>query len=275
MSDLTNLLINGDKEYTIGKFLGKGAYSKCYQVTHDNNDYAAKIIPNKNIAEKIREHIMREIKIHKKLNHSNIVRLFETFETPEKIVIIMELGKTNLNRIIKKETLSEETIKKYTTEILLGIKYLHDRYIIHRDIKPANILVGNRDISISSGEICPTLKICDFGMAIYTDDPNKNICGTPNYIAPELITKERSIQTVAIDMWSLGVTIFVMAFKNAPFETDSIANTYKKILKCEYSFPNLPERNFFIKDLIQNLLVINVYDRFTCKEALNHEFLSM
>jgi len=264
-SDLTNVLINGDKEYTIGKFLGKGAYSKCYHVTHDNKEYAAKIIPTKNIAEKIREHIAREIKIHKNLNHSNIVKVFETFETPGKIVIIMELGKTNLNRIIKKETLSEETIKKYTIEILLGIKYLHDRNIIHRDIKPANILVGN---------LGTNLKICDFGMAIHIDAPNKNICGTPNYIAPELVTVTRSIQTLAIDMWSLGVTIFVMAFGNAPFETDSIKNTYKKILECSYCFPDLPERNFLIMDLIQNLLVINIYDRFTCEETLKHEFLT-
>lgn len=253
-----DILINFDKQYIVGKFLGTGGYSDVYQVTYNNSKYAAKIIPIKN--EKIKKYINREIDIHKNLSHPNIVNLIETFEKDKEIIIIMELNTdSSLNKIIKKKSLSVEEIKKYTIEILKGLKYLHEKYIIHRDIKPGNILIDN------------TVKICDFGMAISMDSQIMNICGTPNYIAPELL-REKSLQTCAIDMWSLGVTIFTMTFRKAPFETDSVENTYDKIRKCDYKFPS--EINFLLKDLIQNLIVVNIYDRLTCTEAMNHEFIT-
>jgi len=249
------ILTNGENEYHVGKFLGTGAYSDCYEILHKNEKLAVKIIPLK-VRQKFNE---REIRIHKELKHSNIISLYGAFEYDGNIVMIMELGPLKtLDDIIKTEyILSEKIIRKYLFEILQAIKYIHSKSIIHRDIKPGNILVGNE------------IKLCDFGMAIQPGD-ELNLCGTPNYIAPEVLNERE--QTCAIDMWSLGATIFIMTFGKAPFETKTIKQTYGRIVNGLFTFPKHIIISLHLKDLIESLLQVDPYDRLTAGEALEHEF---
>lgn len=257
LDSVPSILINGDDEYHVGRFLGNGAYSDCYEILQNYNRLAAKIIPSKKI--KKRSSTEREIRIHKELRHPNIISLYTSFEYKGNIIMIMELGPSKtLDIIIKTEyILSEKIIRKYLIEILEGIKYIHSKSIIHRDVKPGNILVGD------------VIKLCDFGMAIQPGD-KLNICGTPNYISPEVLNEQE--QTSAIDMWSLGATIFIMTFGKAPFETKTVKQTYARITAGLFTFPKHIIISACLKDLIENLLIVNPYDRLTATEALEHEF---
>lgn len=159
---------------------------------------------------KIKATLMREVELHKRLKHDNIVKLYASIEDEQYVYLVLEYAdKGNLFFYIRKRTLNEEEAYHYFRQTCAGIKYLHDNGLIHRDIKPENLLL--------SGEDNHTLKICDFGWcAEQGDEGRSTFCGTLEYMAPEMLSNEAHDKS--LDLWSLGILLYELVHKRAPFQ---------------------------------------------------------
>lgn len=135
-----------------------------------------------------------------------------------------------LNELLKRrKILTEVETKYYTWQLLQALKYLHSHKVIHRDLKLGNFFLND---SLQ-------LKVGDFGLATTltsNHERRKTVCGTPNYIAPEIIEGKKG-HSYEVDIWSTGVIVFALLFGKPPFETNEVQSTYEKIKMCEYSFP--------------------------------------
>lgn len=141
---------------------------------------------------------------------------------------------------------------------------IHGKGIIHRDLKLGNILIGDR----------MKIKICDFGLSTKLKDPGerkKTVCGTPNYIAPEIL--DSLGHGMEVDIWSLGVIVYTMLTGKPPFEDDSVESTYFNIRNNQYSFPTFGASQE-IEDLIDRIFVVNPSERITLEEIYEHPFLN-
>ena len=265
--------IGNDKiiKYERGKFLGKGGFAKCYEMRRVDTGliYAAKVLDKRALVNKTsRNKLINEIKLHKKLHHENIVNFEHFFEDKENVYILLELcSNQTLNDLIKRrKRLSEIEVQCYLLQILKGLKYIHNHKIIHRDLKPGNLFL-NQKIQ---------LKIGDFGLASkleYDGQKRYSICGTPNYIAPEIL--EEKGYSYEVDIWSLGVITYTMFFGVTPFETDDADKTYKRIKANCYSFPVGINISPQAKSLITQILNPDPSKRLTIEQIEKHEFFKI
>src|SRR5690349_4830385 len=178
-----------------------------------------------------KEKMTQEIQIHKSLHHPNIVGFHSFFDDTKNVYIVLELCKKRSMMELHKrrKTVTEYECRYYIHQIVNGVKYLHDNRIIHRDLKLGNLFL-NDDLHV---------KIGDFGLATrieYDGERKKTLCGTPNYIAPEILNKKG--HSYEVDIWSIGCVMFTLLVGQPPFETKSLKDTYSKIRKCDYSLPN-------------------------------------
>jgi serine/threonine protein kinase len=152
---------------------------------------------------------MREVELHKRLKHDNIVKLYTSFEDEQYVYLVLEYAdKGNLFFYIRKRSLKEAEAYHYFRQTCAGIKYLHDNGLIHRDIKPENLLLSGEDVH--------TLKICDFGWcAEQGDEGRSTFCGTLEYMAPEMLSN--APHDKSLDLWSLGILLYELVHKKAPF----------------------------------------------------------
>ena len=272
--------------YKYGRLIGQGAFGK---VNLGLNILTGRIVAiksfNKQTLNKNNENkkkILYEIDLMKKLNHSNITKILENFETEKYILIIMEyINGGNLFSFVKKRRkLSEKTAKFLFKQIIQGIKYIHSKNIVHRDIKLENILIDLKN----------NIKICDFGISKILNDKNQKLydqCGTPMYMAPEILlsTKEKGYDAFPIDLWSSGIALYIMLNGTLPFSTndnfdndDSIDFNKKNNMTLKYNIihnnPKIIENisNEAI-DLLNGLLNKNPKLRFTVDDVLNHPWL--
>ena len=265
--------IGNDKiiKYERGKFLGKGGFAKCYEMRRVDTGliYAAKVLDKRALVNKTsRNKLINELKLHKKLHHQNIVNFEHFFEDKENVYILLELcSNQTLNDLIKRrKRLSEIEVQCYLLQILKGLKYIHNHKIIHRDLKPGNLFL-NQKIQ---------LKIGDFGLASkleYDGQKRYSICGTPNYIAPEIL--EEKGYSYEVDIWSLGVIAYTMFFGVTPFETDDADKTYKRIKANCYSFPVGITISPQAKSLITQILNPDPSKRLTIEQIEKHEFFKI
>lgn len=265
--------IGNDKiiKYERGKFLGKGGFAKCYEMRRVDTGliYAAKVLDKRALVNKTsRNKLINEIKLHKKLHHENIVNFEHFFEDKENVYILLELcSNQTLNDLIKRrKRLSEIEVQCYLLQILKGLKYIHNHKIIHRDLKPGNLFL-NQKIQ---------LKIGDFGLASkleYDGQKRYSICGTPNYIAPEIL--EEKGYSYEVDIWSLGVITYTMFFGVTPFETDDADKTYKRIKANCYSFPVGINISPQAKSLITQILNPDPLKRLSIEQIEKHEFFKI
>lgn len=172
----------------------------------------------------------QEIHIHKSLNHKNIVGFHSFFDDPYNVYIVLELCKKRSMMELHKrrKTITDYECRYYMFQIIQGVKYLHDKHIIHRDLKLGNLFL-NDDLHV---------KIGDFGLATkieYEGERKKTLCGTPNYIAPEILLKKG--HSYEVDIWSIGCVMYTLLVGTPPFETSSLKDTYSKIRKCDYRMP--------------------------------------
>ena len=231
--------------------------------------YAAKVLDKRALVNKTsRNKLINEIKLHKKLHHENIVNFEHFFEDKENVYILLELcSNQTLNDLIKRrKRLSEIEVQCYLLQILKGLKYIHNHKIIHRDLKPGNLFL-NQKIQ---------LKIGDFGLASkleYDGQKRYSICGTPNYIAPEIL--EEKGYSYEVDIWSLGVIAYTMFFGVTPFETDDADKTYKRIKANCYSFPVGITISPQAKSLITQILNPDPSKRLTIEQIEKHEFFKI
>ncbi|KAG5841322.1 serine/threonine-protein kinase PLK2b [Anguilla rostrata] len=256
------------KCYCRGKVLGKGGFAKCYELTDlaTGKVYAAKIIPHTRVSKPHqREKIDREIELHKALHHKHIVHFYQHFEDKDNIYILLEYcSRRSLAHILKaRKILTEPEVRYYLRQIMSGMRYLHEHKILHRDLKLGNFFVSES----------MELKVGDFGLAARLEpvgSRRKTICGTPNYLSPEVLNKQG--HCCESDVWALGCVMYTMLLGKPPFETCNLKETYRCIREARYTLPStlsLPARQ-----LIASMLAKNPQDRPSLENILTHEFFT-
>lgn len=177
-----------------------------------------------------KEKMTQEITIHQSLAHHNIVRFLSFFDDSSNVYIVLELCKQRSMMELHKRrpVVSDYECRFYIHQVLDGVRYLHDNRIIHRDLKLGNLFLNDQ----------LNVKIGDFGLATrieYDGERKKTLCGTPNYIAPEILNKKG--HSFEVDIWSIGCVMFTLLVGQPPFETKTLKDTYSKIRKCDYRLP--------------------------------------
>lgn len=215
--------------------------------------------------------IETEISILKSISHENIIQLYEMYEVNNHIYLVMELvtGGELFDDIVKKATYSEEATAKVIQKILAAIEYLHLKGIAHRDLKPENLLLSNKTASTK-------IMISDFGLSkIFNDEEvMKTACGTPGYVAPEVL--QRKGYGREVDLWSIGVITYILLCGYPPFYDKNSVELFKQIMAGKYEFdsPWWDKISEKAKDFIRNLLVLDTKTRYTARAALEHPFIS-
>lgn len=201
-------------QFDIGQLLGRGGFASVYQARRrsDGLEVAIKIMLKSTIKQIGVERVVNEIKTHRKLKHEAIVSMFDYFEDDNNIYMILELCRYgNFFQYLRNNgPMSENQTKNVMRQIMSCLEYMHSHGIIHRDLKLSNILISDcyidptfinsQDNSIS--ELQFTIKICDFGLATQIDHPDEEhytLCGTPNYIAPEIASQQ--VHGHPADIW--------------------------------------------------------------------------
>lgn len=217
----------------------------------------------------------REVYILSEVQHENIIRLICTYVAPTKVFIVTELasGGELLERITNAGCFSEDDARAVVSQILKGVEYLHQRNIVHRDLKLENIMLSNLTPQAK-------VKIADFGLARYfTDDSQlRTICGSPLYVAPEIldIGTNSETYTPAVDMWSIGVIVYILLTGNSPFDIEDEQVLFQKIRSGEYSMDDYLWNHISseAKDCVQRLLTVDTTARMTVNEALKHPWIT-
>lgn len=269
---------NGHKEVFLRyEELGHGGLATVFRVKHQNSNkiYAMKIISKqflKTKGEFALKKLKDEIKIQKKLNHPNILRSKLTFSDKLNYYIVLEYcpGQSIREFLKKSENgyLNENYVRKILRDVIHGLVYLHSHKIVHNDLKLENFIID------SKGRV----KISDFGLATFyeddkdDDDDTPSICGTINYLSPEII--QRKGNGFKADIWAIGVSAFIMLTGRPPFEGINREAVFGKILDCEYHFPSQIPISPDAKKLIQSILQIKPFKRPTASDLLNFPFLA-
>ena len=263
---------NFKKEYEviIPIELGIGSYGRVYLVTNkfNNKKYALKVI-NKNKLMQIYSDcrlVQNEVEIHSKLNHPNIIRLYNMKETENEIQILLEYAeKGSLFDLIQKTNgLDELKAFEYFIQIVNAVYFLHQNNIIHRDIKPENILIDENN----------ALKLCDFGWAKELNvNKRATFCGTMEYMAPEIVGSE--MYDFSVDIWSLGILLYELIMGHSPFRSKSKKdrNIMIKIKKHDLVFDKDKNISKECIDLINRLLDMNPEQRLKIKDIFEHPFV--
>jgi len=258
--------------YEVKCLLGKGGFAKVYAVKCRSSKeiMACKAVVRASLvkAQQIQK-LKYEIKIHRELKHPNIVRYFINFQDEERIYILMEYCKnqTLMELVNRRKRLSEPETQYYMLQIIGGVRYLHDTNVIHRDLKLGNIL-------LDANMHC---KIADFGLATKLQTPQQRkttICGTPNYIAPEVLDGKKGGHSFEADIWSMGVIMYTLLLGIPPFQTGRVNSTYKKIKASSYEYPSNISITSYAKGLIDNMLQRYAKSRPTILDITNNEFFT-
>ena len=276
--------------YRIGRMIGQGGFAK---VNLGLNVLTGRVVAIKSFDKTKKtkygdnlnmDKILYEINLMKKLNHPNITKILETFEDEKFYFIIMEYinGGNLFSYVKKRRKLSEKVAKFLFKQIILGIKHIHSQLIVHRDIKLENILIDMNN----------TVKICDFGIGIILSSENQVLhghCGTPMYIAPEIIlsNKEIGYQGFPVDIWSAGIALYIMLSGKLPFNIDNdfqddfdgYNNIKEKNEKLKYEIINnepkyIENISDEARNLLKGLLNKDPLKRLNCDQILSHPWLS-
>ena len=257
------------KDFQIVKELGCGSFGRVFLARHIKTKalYAIKAIDKQNrtnIDEK--PYFRRELEVMYKINHPNVIKLFGHFEDNKYCYFIMEyINKGNVYNLLsldKKKQLSTKVVATIMKDIISAVYFLHNMNppIIHRDIKPENVL-------LSEGIVA---KLTDFGWSNYIQEEKerKTVCGTPIYLAPEIIKEKGHDEKV--DIWCIGVLLFELTTGKVPFQGRDIETLKSNILHLKIAWPKEMDPN--AKDLISKILRLNPSERLPLKDILKHEF---
>ncbi|RKF73549.1 putative serine threonine protein kinase [Golovinomyces cichoracearum] len=245
--------------YRTGCLLGRGAFAVCYegQNTSTNKKYALKMVKTQMPYKKMEQKFQTELQIHSKMNHANIVKFHRAFSYQKCTYIVLELCPNGslMDMVKKRKFITEPEVRFWTVQMAGAVKYMHGKGIIHRDLKMGNIFLDKN----------MNVKVGDFGLAAllmsgkdWQACRRKTLCGTPNYIAPEILSKEKGGHDHAVDIWSLGIIIFAMLTGKPPFQSNSPDEIYRRARELDYEWPSLDKSENFIseetKDLVSKLL---------------------
>lgn len=213
--------------------------------------------------------LLGEIKVHKSMDHPNIVRQRDCFEDEVNVYMILDIctNGTLMEMLRNRKRFTEPETRYFGLQILGAAKYMHSRRVIHRDLKLGNLFLDE--------EMC--IKVGDFGLAallVDDDDRKKTICGTPNYIAPEVLFGSAEGHSYEVDLWSIGVIFYAMLIGKPPFQSKDVKAIYAKIKTNEYEFPSGLDISSDARDLITNLLSTDPENRPSIDDIARHAFFN-
>lgn len=252
--------------------LGRGGFAAVYRVTNQSTgeEYALKVVPKERVQKpKSLEKLKNEMALQRSLNHPNILKSYDNFEDSKNFYILLELAPNgSVKDMVKKNRyLSEYETARILREVMSGLCYLHDNRIIHRDLKLENFLIGKDN----------KVKIADFGLSTkldFDDERKYTVCGTPNYLSPELLTNSSKGHSYEVDIWTIGVCTFAMLTGRPPFETSRRKLTYEHIKNCKYQFPPEIPLSAAARDFIKGILQIKPERRPNAQDVALHPFLT-
>ncbi|XP_073130540.1 CBL-interacting protein kinase 2-like [Henckelia pumila] len=224
------------KKYDVGRLLGQGSFAKVYygRNVKTGQSVAIKVIDKEKVLKiGLMNQTKREISVMGLLKHENIVQFYEVMATKTKIFFVMEYAKGGeLFHKVSKGKLKEDIARKYFQQLICAVHFCHRRGVYHRDLKPENLLVDENG----------NLKVSDFGLNALSESKRRDgllhtTCGTPAYVAPEVISR-KGYDGAKADVWSCGVILFVMLAGYLPFHDSNIIEMYRKISTAEYKCPH-------------------------------------
>ncbi|KAK2171633.1 hypothetical protein NP493_1046g00060 [Ridgeia piscesae] len=260
-------------KYKVGKTIGQGNFAVVKDCVEKQTKerFALKII-SKSLCRGREQMIHTEVSILRCLKHSNIVQLIEDFETTDELFLVMELvtGGDLFDAIASASNYTERDASGMLYNLASAVSHLHSLHIVHRDIKPENILVCNHSDGTKS------LKLGDFGLAVEARTPLFTVCGTPTYVAPEILADTG--YGLKVDVWAVGVITYILLCGFPPFasETNNQEDLFEKISSGKYEFtsPFWDGISDSAKELISYMLQKDTEDRYTATELLQHAWLS-
>eukprot|EP01114_Cavostelium_apophysatum_P000719 TRINITY_DN10653_c0_g2_i2.p1 TRINITY_DN10653_c0_g2~~TRINITY_DN10653_c0_g2_i2.p1 ORF type:complete len:475 (+),score=79.18 TRINITY_DN10653_c0_g2_i2:36-1460(+) len=263
--------------YELGKTLGEGNFGKVkFAINSETGEkFAVKILDKQKLVKNgMTNQIQKEIGILKMIRHRHIVNLKDVLVSKTKIFMILEYvpGGELFYKLAKEGRFDENLGRNYFQQLIAGVEYCHSRNICHRDLKPENLLVDDGNV----------LKISDFGLsALHSSEGNdangsskllNTTCGTPNYIAPEVLSMN-GYQGQPADLWSCGVILYVFLAGFLPFEDEKTEGLFKKIQKAQFKYP--PWFSQGVKDLLNRILVVDPKKRYTIDRIKNHPWFKI
>ena len=258
-------------DFKIIKELGSGSFGRVYLVSHKQTkvQYAIKAIDKRDKSnQEEKPYFRREVEVMYKIHHPNVVKLYGHFEDNNYCYFIMEyISKGNIYGLIpqdKKKRLSTQIVASLMKDVISAVYFLHnmDPPIIHRDIKPENVLLAEGMVA----------KLTDFGWSNYMQEDVKRttVCGTPIYLAPEIINEKGHDERV--DIWCIGVLLFELITANVPFQGNDLETLKNNILKLKITWPR--DINLDAKNLIMKILKLDPNARISLSDMLNHPFFT-
>lgn len=269
MKDFSNM-------YSCIKIIGKGSFAKVYlacSVDDHSAEFAIKSFDKRSLElnEKNKQSILMEINLMRTLNHPNILKVFEVYETGNHINLVLEIlkGGELFERIVSHGAYSEKSAAVLMKQFLSALQYLHEKGIMHRDLKPENLILTSKDDST-------TIKLADFGLATYTHLESQLFtrCGTPGYVAPEIL--DDLPYNEKVDIFSAGIILYILLTGCSPFYGKSYNEILVKNKKCRISFDfskfkHKPSQSAV--DLLKKMLEKDSNSRISAADALKHEWI--
>lgn len=260
--------------YIFGDVIGTGSYAEVRESLNSLTleRCAIKIVNKSYLQRRVPRGLknqLREIHVLRLLKHDNIIRMKECLFHSKHIYLVLEHCSCTIQELLDLATpdhiLPDWQVQNYFLQLLNGMQYLHSNGIIHRDIKPQNLLINNDNV----------LKIIDYGVSCILDIGQKNdICsnyeGSPLFQAPEVVSGQKSYGGFKVDIWSAGVTLFLMACGRYPFDDEALLGLYDRILAEELVVPN--NVNEALADLLQGILDKDCNLRLSIEEIRKHSW---
>uniref|UniRef100_A0A8C9SA50 non-specific serine/threonine protein kinase n=1 Tax=Scleropages formosus TaxID=113540 RepID=A0A8C9SA50_SCLFO len=249
--------------------LGSGAFSEVFMVREKKTgkQFALKCVKKQHLHAK---NLENEITVLRRIKHENIIGLEDFYESDTHYYLVMELvlGGELFDRLLDRGTYTEKDASHVIRQVLQGVSYLHRNNIVHRDLKPENLLYYSQDENSK-------IMISDFGLSKIEDNGiMSTACGTPGYVAPEVLAQKP--YSKAVDCWSIGVITYILLCGYPPFYEDNESKLFCKIIKAEYEFdsPFWDDISASAKDFIRNMMQKNAKLRYTSEQALRHPWIS-
>ncbi|XP_077102773.1 serine/threonine-protein kinase DCLK2 isoform X2 [Siphateles boraxobius] len=261
-------------KYKIGKVIGDGNFAVVKECVERSTgkEFALKIIDKNKCRGK--EHLIEnEVAVLRRVKHPNIIMLIEEVDTPTELYLVMELVKGGdlFDAITSSTKYTERDACVMVFDLAAALKYLHRMCIVHRDIKPENLLVCEYPNGTKS------LKLGDFGLATVVEGPLYTVCGTPTYVAPEIIAE--SGYGLKVDIWAAGVITYILLCGFPPFRSENNLqdDLFDQILVGRLEFPSPFWDNITdsAKELIGHMLQVNVEARYTAEDVLSHPWVTV